>query len=50
MAIPISELARLSPKLVNLRSDPLRYAWVKSILRQADKTGQAKKTGRGALK
>ena len=33
-----------------LRSDPLRYAWVKSIFRKADKAAKPKKTGRGALK
>jgi tetratricopeptide (TPR) repeat protein len=33
-----------------LRSDPLRYAWVKSIFRKADGAAKPKKTGRGVLK
>ena len=33
-----------------LRSDPLRYAWVKSIFRKGDGAAKPKKTGRGVLK
>lgn len=33
-----------------LRSDPLRYVWVKSIFRKADGTAKPKKTGHGVLK
>lgn len=33
-----------------LRSDPQRYAWVKSIFRKADGAAKPKKTGRGVLK
>ncbi len=33
-----------------LRSDPQRYAWVKSMFRKADGAAKPKKTGRGVLK
>lgn len=33
-----------------LRSDPLRYAWVKSVFRKADAAANPKKTGRGVPK
>jgi tetratricopeptide (TPR) repeat protein len=33
-----------------LRSDPQRYAWVKSIFRKADKAAKPKEAGRGTLK
>ena len=33
-----------------LRSDPQRYAWVKSIFRKADRAAKPKKSGRGVLK
>jgi len=33
-----------------LRSDPQRYAWVKSIFRKADGAAKPKKSGRGVLK
>lgn len=33
-----------------LRSDPLRYAWVKSVFRKGDGAAKPKRTGRGVLK
>ena len=50
-----SLLRRVSPEKQReiadhlLRSDPRRYAWVKSIFRKTDKAAKPKKTGRGVL-